>query len=491
MKRLGALIGLLLLGCGSAALAAGPTSEVLTYHGQPDRSGNFVVPRLTWARAPALQLDTSFNPQFTGNLYAQPLYWQAPGSASGVLVVATERDNVYAIDATSGGILWSRSLGTPVPGSSLPCGNIDPLGITGTPVIDAKSQAVFLDAATGGSGQMHHQVWGLSLKDGSTLPGWPVDIGAAIGGFQPLYQNQRGALAILGGRVYVPYGGHFGDCGPYRGWIVGISLASPSDIVTWRTRAQGGGIWAPGGIGSSGGSLFAATGNTVGASRWADGEAVFRLPPSLAHSPSAADFFAAADWRRLDNRDLDIGGTNPLRLDPPLPGGGTQPLLLALGKNRRAYLIDRQNLGGIGHSLLAMTVATGEIITAPAAYPSADGVYAAFGGAGANCRAGHNNGVVILDIRAGSPPSMTTAWCNGNFGGSGSPIVTTTDGGANPIVWIVDGEGSNQLWGFRGDTGGRLYMSPQLSGLRHLQTLIATGNRLYVGADGRVYAFSF
>ncbi|HEV2302765.1 MAG TPA: PQQ-binding-like beta-propeller repeat protein [Stellaceae bacterium] len=472
------------------ALAAEPTTQVPTYHDRPDRSGNFVVPRLTWARARSLRLDTGFNPRFGGNLYAQPLYWLAPGAASGMLIVATESDTVHAIDASSGATLWSRSLGTPAPLASLPCGNIDPLGITGTPVIDPKSQAVFLDAVIDDQAGMHHQVWGLSLKDGATLPGWPVDVAAAVGGFEALYQNQRGALTIEDGRVYVPYGGHFGDCGPYHGWVVGIGLGNPSDILHWETRAEGGGIWAPGGISSNGHSLFLATGNTLGASRWSDGEAVFRLSPSLADTQNPDDFFAAADWRLLDRRDLDIGGSNPLPLDPLLAGGGTQPLLLALGKDGRAFLLDRRNLGGIGGGLVAARVAARPIITAPAAYPSPNGVLVAFAGHGTACPAGGDNSLLALDIRAGSLPTMRTAWCAA-FDGWGSPIVTTTDGGADPIVWVLGAEGDNRLYGFRGDTGARLFASAPVSGLRHFQTLIAAGGRLYVGADGRLYAFSF
>ncbi len=87
---------------------------------------------------------------------------------------------------------------------------------------------------------------------------------------------------------------------------------------------------------------------------------------------------------------------------------------------------------------------------------------------------------------------MTTAW-SAPLRGVGSPIVTTTDGRSDPIVWIVGAEGDNLLHGFRGDTGEPLYAgpSPPMAGLRHFQTLIATEDRLYVGADGRIYAFGF
>src|SRR3984893_4065881 len=96
-------------------------------------------------------------------------------------------------------------------------------------------------------------------------------------------QNQRAALAILAGNLYVAFGGHFGDCGQYRGFVVGIYLTDPRTIKSWATRARGGGIWAPGGISTDGRSLFVATGNTFGARTWSDGEAVIRLSPDLSN----------------------------------------------------------------------------------------------------------------------------------------------------------------------------------------------------------------
>ena len=104
--------------------------------------------------------------------------------------------------------------------------------------------------------------------------------------------------------------------------------------------------------------------------------------------------------------------------------------------------------------------------------------------------AGRAQSVEVLKIAAGTPPTITTAWC-GALRGRGSPIVTTTDGHSNQIVWVLGSEGDNQLHAFRGDTGEPIFASEPLSGLRHLQTLIATQDRLYVGADGRIYAFSF
>jgi hypothetical protein len=489
-------LGALLLGIAISGAAQG--QSVTTYHGSPDRSGNFIIPALTWERARSVHLDPSFHPPIAGHLYAQPLYWRPPGSPSGQLVVATEDDNVYMIDAGSGREIWARSVGRPVPLSTQPCGNIDPLGITGTPVIDEAAQAVFLDAMVADASGPHHRIFALALKDGSLLPGWPVDVAEALAAqgqrFNTRYQNQRGALALRDGWVYVPYGGHYGDCGDYRGGVVGIRLSDPRDIVSWSTRGPGGGIWAPGGIASDGRSLFVATGNTIDASTWSDGEAVFRLAPDLRRDDRPQNFFAPSDWRALDARDADLGGTNPLPLDVPSPGGRTT-LLLALGKDGRAYLLDRDRLGGIGGSLVSEIVSTRAIRTAPAAYPAADGVFVAFQGQGAHCPpSSRGRGLTVLQIRSGSPPSLVTAWC-GALRGEGAPIVTTTDGRSNAIVWILGAEGDDWLHGYRGDTGEPLFAGGgreyAMTGLRHFQSLSATGDRLYIGADGRLYAFAF
>ncbi len=494
---------------GLAIAAGGPgchAQSVLTYHGNPERSGNFTMPGLDWERARGVHLEADFQPRFSGHVYAQPLYWQPagspPGSPSGTLIVATESDTVEAIDARSGKIVWTRVLGRPVPLSALPCGNIDPLGVTGTPVIDPGTQAVYLDAMVAEASGPRHKIFALSLKDGAVLPGWPVDVAAALATkgatkgrhFNDPDQNQRGALAILDGRVYVPYGGHFGDCGDYHGWVVGVSLANPGDVIAWSTRAPGGGIWAPGGIASNRRSLFVTTGNTKDARRWSDGEAVLRLAPDLAHSTRPQDYFVPSDWRSLDASDADLGGTNPLPLDVP-PATGAQALILALGKDARAYLLDRSNLGGIGGSLLSETVATAPIRTAASAYPVADGVFVAFAGPGAHCPTPHRgDALTVLKIGAGSPPTLATAWC-GALSGRGSPIVTTTDGHSDPVVWMLGAEGDNRLHGFRGDTGQPLFAGggpgDRMSGLHHFQDLLPAGGRLYVGADDRLYAFSF
>jgi hypothetical protein len=410
-----------------------------------------------------------------------------------MLLVASEDNVVFAVDAQTGREIWRRALGKPISRSSLSCGNINPLGITGTPVIDDVAQTMFIDSAIQNESGQHHLVFALALKDGSIVEGWPVDIAQALSrqriDFVARDQNQRAALTILDGTVYVPFGGHFGDCGEYHGVIVGISLSDPRKVSGWATRARGGGIWAPGGLSTDGKSLFAATGNTIGTAKWGDGEAVIRLAPDLRRSTDNSDFFAPGDWHSLDAHDADLGGTNPLPLDTPT-STASQNLIIALGKDGKAYLLDRNNLGGIGGALVTQQVAQGQILGAPAVYPVPDGVSVAFAGGGAHCPS--RIAGTGITIQSGLPPNMSTAWC-GSVSGRGSPIATTTDGRANPIVWTLGAEGDNRLHGFRGDTGELLITTPStaLTGLRHFQTLIATPERLFVGADDGIYAFAF
>jgi hypothetical protein len=476
----------------AAGLPAHAGPSVLTYHGEAQRSGHFVVAGLTWDRARSLHLDPSFHADLSGRLYAQPLYWQPPDSRPALLIAVTQNNVVYALDSHTGHVLWRRQLGTPVPLSSVPCGNVlPPFGITGTPVIDPDSATLFVDAAVTEPSGLHHLVFALALKDGTILPNWPVDVAGELAGKDPPFvaslENQRGALLVAGGALYVPFGSFF-DCRPYHGTVVGIPLSDPHKVMRWATRAMGGGVWAPGGIASDGTSLFLATGNTFDATEWADGEAVIRLSFDLQGPPDQGDFFTPTDWRDLDAQDSDLGGIAPLLIDVP-DGNGRRPLVLALGKNGKAYLLDRTKLGGVGGELAVAQVSAHGIFAAAAVYPAGDSVNVAFPGTGTSCTKG-DSGLVVLAIRGGEPPTLATAWC-ASVEGWGAPIVTTTDGHSNPIVWDLGAEGDNRLHAFKGDTGEVLFTGPSLNGLRHFQTLIATQDRLYVGADGTIYAFAF
>ncbi len=431
-----------------------------------------------------------------GPIYAQPLYVPGPNGRA-VVIAASERNDVTAFDAVTGATVWSRHLGDPVPLAKLPCGNIDPLGITGTPVVDAGSRTVYLDAMTtpDGGATKRHLVFALSADDGSTRAGWPVgvaDVARRVNlAFDDSVQNQRGALALVAGTLYVPFGGHFGDCGAYHGWLVAFPVNAPAQGTAWATRARGGGIWAPAGVSAEGGQVFVSTGNTSGATTWGGGEAVLRFAAGVPLTPDPADAFHPSNWRQLDDGDVDLGGTGPVIVD--VPGSKPSALAVALGKNGAMYLLDRAHLGGEGGQVAMARVARDEIINAAATYTTSRGTYVVFKGTGAGCPAGQAGDLTAARVVPGSPPSIAVAWC-ARQNGTGSPIVTTTDGHANALVWSVGAEGDGRLHGLDGDTGHVVYSgggpSDALPDVARFQSPIVAGGRLFVATGSGVKAFT-
>ena len=484
---------LLVIALFTAVSTLASAQAIVQYHLSADRAGNYIVPGFSLEHVRSIHLDSGFDGRVDGHVYAQPLIFRAAGRE--ILVVATESNVVEALNALTGKPVWRRSLGPPATSAMLSCGNINPLGITGTPVIDYERRAIYLDAMVQTDDGLQHLIFGLSLEGGQVMAGFPVNVAQSLAKrglrFIARDQNQRGALLITHNTLYVPYGGHFGDCGNYYGWVVGISLDDGHELVAWRTQASGGGIWATGGIASDGDSLFIATGNTFETSQWGGGEAVIRLGFDLKPPHSPRDYFVPSDWRMLDRRDADLGGTSPLLINLS-SSGAVSRFVMALGKNGKAYVLSRDNLGGIGGGLASRQVSSYSIRTAPAVFPGKDGsTYVVFPATGFMCPAAASiSSIGALELRAGPAPSISIAWC-APFEGGGTPIVTTTDGHSNPIVWIVGAEGDDRLHGFRGDNGESALIRPQvrLNGLRHFAPIVAWREHLFVPADGRIYAF--
>src|SRR5205807_2854306 len=126
----------------AAALPTTAQVNVTQEHNSLSRDGLYIDSAFTAANAANLTRDLNFDGTISGNVYAQPLYIE--GGPNGAMIIAvTESNNVYALDANDGTIIWQRNLGPPVT-SGLPCGNISPLGISGTPVVDLASRSLFV-----------------------------------------------------------------------------------------------------------------------------------------------------------------------------------------------------------------------------------------------------------------------------------------------------------------------------------------------------------
>jgi hypothetical protein len=292
----------------------------------------------------------------------------------------------------------------------------------------------------------------LNVDTGATNPNWPVDVNATATyngmTFTSLWQNERAALGLVNGVVYVPYSGHLGDCEDYHGWVVGVPINNPSSVMAWATTALKGGIWGHGGVASDGTNMFVVTGNTSGTGgTWGGGEAIIRLQAGPIFSGNPTDYWAPINWHDLDNGDIDLGGCSAVLID--VPGATPSQLALALGKDGNAYLLNRNNLGGITAPVASANVDGVIRGQAAATYHTGQGTYFVF-------RAG-SSAVSAYKITATNPPTIVPAWSLSQSG-QGSPWVTTTGGTNNAIVWVVGSEGGDQrLHGYNGDTGAVVY----------------------------------
>src|SRR6266511_2665807 len=439
----------------TASLPINAQVNVTQEHNHLSRDGLYIDPAFTPANAANLTRDLNFNGTISGNVYAQPLYVE--GGPNGPMVIAvTESNNVYALDAKNGNIIWQRNLG-PAVTSGLPCGNINPLGITGTPVVDLASRSLFLDAMIDGNPKKHF-VYSLNVDTGATNPGWPVDLNATL---------------------YVPFSGLAGDCGTYHGWVIGIRTNNPSSVMAWATAAIGGGIWGHSGVASDGTNMFVITGNTFNTQgNWMGGEAIIRLQAG----PVFSGFWAPPNWFSLDQGDTDLGGVSATLVD--VPGATPSQLILALGKDGLAYLLNRNNLGGVTTPVASENLPSAVRGQSAATYHTSRGTYFVFHT--------ENNTVAAYKVTATTPPAIVPAWSMSQTG-LGSAWVTSTDGTHDSIVWVAGGVGDGRLHAYDGDTGNVIYAgggaNEMMSGTRKWNTGIVARGRIYYPADNKIYAF--
>lgn len=490
-------------GTGGTGMDGGGSSvSVLQYHNNPTRDGVYVDPVFTKAAAATMHVDTTFAmATYASPVLAQPLYLVGNGTVPDLVIVATSQNHVIGFNAATGAKVWDQTLAAPAPTSALACsGNISPVGVVGTPVIDGATRTIYLNSMTNMSGTAQDFVYALDANTGMPKTGWPIDLNAVAKSgstnFTTRVQNQRGALALVGGRVLIPFGGHIGDCGDYRGWVVSIAANDPTQLTTFATRALGGGIWAPSGVASDGTSVYFATGNTMGAindptshpAMYGDGETVFKLPPTLAKNNTTSEYFVPTNWIDMDDADADIGGTGPLIVD--VPGATPSKLIVQLGKDRKAYLIDRDAMGGQSAPLAAPTVATQAIINAAVTYRTAMGTYVVFRGSGSGCPSGTGS-LVAMRIAAAAPPTASIVWCAGAASNK-SPAVTMADAsGTDTLVWLVGSD--NKLRAYDGDTGTVVFnggaAADTMAASSAFITPIAVNGRIFVATNTQAYAF--
>jgi hypothetical protein len=249
--------------------------------------------------------------------------------------------------------------------------------------------------------------------------------------------------------------------------------------MAWATTAIGGGIWGHSGVASDGVNMFVVTGNTFNTGgTWSGGEAIIRLQEGPIFSGNSTDYWAPTNWFNLDQGDTDLGGVSAMLID--VPGATPMQLVLATGKDGNAYLVNRNNLGGVTAPVAQLGVDGVIRGQSSATYTTTQGTYFVFRASGE---------IKAYKITATDPPTIVSAW-NASQNGQGSPWVTTTDVTHNAIVWVVGAEGDDLLHGYNGDTGAVIYTgTDQMTGTRKWNSGMVARGSIYVANDNKVYKF--
>jgi len=444
----------------TALVAVTDFPGTFTYHNDSMRMGqNLQELALNPITTNQTQFGKIFSCVVDGYVYAQPLYVaNVPISDRGthnVVFVATEHDSVFAFDAdkTSCLQLWMTSFIDPASGittvlsedvSSLDI--VPEIGITGTPVIDPQTGSLYVVAKTKENGSYVQRLHALDMTTGAERFGGPVVIQASVPGtgdgsaggqltFDPLRQNQRAALLLANGVVYIAFASH-SDNDPYHGWVLGYDSATLQQVAVFNATPNGsrGGIWQSGGglSADSSGNIFVITGNgTFDANTGGNdfGDSFLKLGTN-AGGLTLVDFFTPFNQAFLEAVDFDLGSTSPLLLPDQL-GTAHPHLVLGAGKDGNAYLVDRDNMGQFNSTdnsqiVQTITISPSAVFGVPAFWENniyflpMDDVLKAF------------------QLNGGLLSPTPTSQASTVFGFPGASPAISANGSTNGIVWVLD-----------------------------------------------------
>jgi hypothetical protein len=434
---------------------------------------------LTPSNVNAAQFGKLFGCPVDGQIYAQPLYLSNVTIASqgihNVVYVATENDSVYAFDADANPCqtLWQVSftdstLGiTAVPATDIP-GQTDiapVIGITGTPVIDPNSATLYVVAKTKENSAYFQRLHALDLTTGAEKFGGPATIQAAVNGSGDgsasgkisfdslsLTENQRSALLLAGGNIYVAFDS-YGDTDPFHGWLLAYDAAdlAKGAVAVFNSTPNG----SHGGIGESGaapssdanGNVFVVTSDgtfdaSVGGNDYA--ETLLKLQVNSASSGfTLADTFTPYNEKTLELQQKYFGSTGVLLL--PGSAGGAVNLAIAGSEAGSLYLLDRDNLGGFGGpngpDKVVQTLCLGLPLSGTPAYwvsGSTPTVYVA--AAGDNLKTFPLANGAFSSPSCSSGPAVPSSQSSDTFTVGASPVISS-NGSSNGIVWALDTSG--------------------------------------------------
>ena len=423
--------------------------DVLTFHGDTNRSG--------WASSETLLTVANVTPATFGLLHvvtldgrtdAQPLFVSAQTiqgqGVHDVVYVATEANSVYAIDADSGAILWHANFGIPVPFQyKSHDDNVYPvMGILGTPVIDRTAGLLYFVSDTLSAPSDIFRLHAISLSTGlDAVPPVAIEYSTTLSDgtqwtFNPRYHLQRPGLLEANGSIYVSFGSN-GDIVPTqsRGTILRYDAATltpqTGDIANKLHETTQpfylSSIWQSGyGVAAdANGDLFFSTGNSN--PNYPSYSQAFNRPDSTvrlsADLLTLVDSFTTYNYYQLDQGDSDVGSGGTLLL-PDQPGP-IPHLAIAGGKDGRAFLLNRDNMGGYtdgGPDNVVQTINMGGCWCGPAYFVGSDGA--------THVLTGGSNGVTSWKLQTSPTVQLMQETSTGSGPVSGLP----DDGGTIPVI---------------------------------------------------------
>jgi hypothetical protein len=342
----------------------------LTWRNDNARSG---VNRQELALAPRTVSSSTFGKLFScpidGYAYAQPLYvpnLAIPGNGiHDVIFVATEMDSVFAFDADANANpcvpLWKTSLIPPgsqaiaTPNLNIMSTDIVPfVGITGTPAIGSTTSTLYVVAATqtiSNNPTYSHRLYALDLATGQPeIQPAGVEIASPAGQtsvFFPMLENQRPALLLDNGTVYIAFGSYGGQ-GDYHGWLFGYDSTSlqQTGVFNVTPNAIQGGIWQSGGGPSAdlNHNVLVVTGDgpfdvNRGGMSFSDSFLRFGTAGGLS---AVADYFTPCDQSTDQSEGLDVGASAPVLV---LNSSSQPNLLIGGSKNGSLYILNSDSMG--------------------------------------------------------------------------------------------------------------------------------------------------
>jgi len=490
----------------AAALSVAATAQVVTQHNDISRTGqNITETILAPSNVNASQFGKLASVPLDGFVAAQPLYLpgvtMSDGSVHNVVYVATMHNSVFALDAQSGSVLWSRSLlpsgasTVPIAVAGCPATGFTELGVLGTPVIDPSNGTMYVVANTWESGAGVFRMYALDVTTGLDKIAPAVISGAFLTSsgaliFNPTPQHQRPGLLLANGNVYVAFGSNGCDYGA-TGWVMAYDETSLQQTAVYNVdsdQSYGGSIWQSGkGLAAdSSGNLFFATANGVLNTNTGDyGESIVRLTGSLA----VADYFSPYINAYLNTGDLDLGSGGVILL-PDQPGS-IPHLLVAAGKEGTVYLLNRDNLGQFDPDQDAA------VQTISGGLPGVSG-----GGTGAaywnnNIYYATTSGMRVFALSNGTLTPVSVLSTAKSISGKGLPSISA-NGNSNGLVWILRGSSYSVpiLTVYNATSMAMLYQSTTAANGRdavgpiaHFATPTIANGHVYVGTQSQLLIY--